>query len=411
MEEKWEARILGKQERRACRKLWEVVFTEDSAGFLDYYDAHKALGNECYGIYDREGELASMLQLNPYKMYVNGFTAMSRYVIAVATRPEHRHKGLMRRLLVKSLKDMYNKGLPFAFLMPASEAIYRPFDFRYFYRMNAGRICGEGSGKGVDGLSVRRADRRDIPSMAGFSSGILAEGFDCYPERDDPYYQTLLAETESEGGGILLLEEKTGEMKACVPFWGKEPVEVREILCRQEDGSLVLETLRGYFNGAVTVNGSSFLMNEKKPVIMGRITNVESFLKLFTSEYPLELHMLVTDSLISANEGYYIWKLSPGGSRVRRTKRADLSIGKHWMRCEIQGLFEWLSGARELPELLEEQAIRFGGPHEKAERELQAAEAVWSGGETVGAKDEMEKWEADLNAVRVCRAPFINEIV
>nr|WP_269141887.1 GNAT family N-acetyltransferase [Lientehia hominis] len=402
---------MGKQDRRACRKLWETVFTEDSAGFLDYYDAYKVLGNECYGIYDREGELASMLQLNPYKMYVNGFTAMSRYVIAVATRPEHRHKGLMRRLLVKSLKDLYDKGLPFVFLMPASEAIYRPFGFRYFYRMNAGRICGEGSRKGTDGLSARRADRRDIPSMVGFSSEILTESFDCYPERDKPYYQTLLAETESEGGGILLFEEEAGEMKACVPFWGEEPVEVREILCRQKDGSFVLEALRGYFNGEITVNGSSFFMNEKKPVIMGRITDVESFLKLFTSEYPVELYMLVTDSLISENEGYYIWKLSPVGSQVRRTERPDLSIGKHWMRCEIQGLFEWLSGARELPVLLEEQAIRLEGLSENAEGELKAAEAIWSGGETGRLRDEMEKWEADLNAVRVCRAPFINEIV
>ncbi|QNM04362.1 GNAT family N-acetyltransferase [Qiania dongpingensis] len=411
MEEKWEVCILGEQDRRACRKLWETVFIEDSAGFLDYYDAYKALGNECYGIYDREGELASMLQLNPYRMYVNGFTAMSRYVIAVATRPEYRHKGLMRRLLVKSLKDMYDKGLPFAFLMPASEAIYRPFDFRYFYRTNSGRIWGKGSGKGADVLSVRKADKRDIPSMADFSSGILAEGFDCYPERDNTYYQTLLAETESEGGGILLLEEKTGEMKACVPFWGKEPVEIREILCRQEDGSLVLEALRGYFDGEVTVNGSSFTMNEQRPVIMGRITNVESFLKLFTSEYPVELHMLVTDPLISVNEGYYIWKLSPGGSQVRRTKKPDLSVGRRWMRCGTQGLFEWLTGGRGLTELLAEQAIRFGGLPEKEEGELQAAEVVWSSGETAGAKTEVEKWKADLLAVRVCRSPFINEIV
>ena len=39
----------------------------------------------------------------------------------------------MASLLKKSLEDMYQAGEAFTFLMPASESIYLPFDFRTVY--------------------------------------------------------------------------------------------------------------------------------------------------------------------------------------------------------------------------------------------------------------------------------------
>lgn len=39
----------------------------------------------------------------------------------------------MRALLNTVLERMHSEKVPFTFLMPAAEAIYRPYDFRYIY--------------------------------------------------------------------------------------------------------------------------------------------------------------------------------------------------------------------------------------------------------------------------------------
>src|SRR5699024_8632580 len=127
----------------------------------------------------------------------------SRYIIAVATRPERRHKGLMRRLLKESLEYMRRKAMPFAFLMPASDAIYRPFDFRYFYTMNTGVIgreeprgtlrAAEASPAGAE-VRARAASRQDIPELIRFYEETAGAMYDCCTVRDVHYFEMLFAE-------------------------------------------------------------------------------------------------------------------------------------------------------------------------------------------------------------------------
>lgn len=62
-------------------------------------------------------------------MIMNGYEFMADYIVAVATEKAFRHQGCMRKLLEKALNDMADQGMPFTFLMPASESIYAPFDF------------------------------------------------------------------------------------------------------------------------------------------------------------------------------------------------------------------------------------------------------------------------------------------
>ncbi len=438
--DKQEARQLTEEEKGLCRELWEEIFTEDSAGFLDYYDNYKAPENRCYGIFE-DGRLVSMLELNPYRVSVHGHQAESRYIIAVATRPECRRRGLMGRLLKKSLEEMREAELPFLYLMPAAAAIYYPFGFRYFYEMNTGSLrlrsseaAGEGLlhaaevrpdtekqsaggrtfGAGDKLYSVRFAKEADIPALVEFSEQVLSGRFDFYTVRDIHYYGTLLAELESEGGGLLLAEEETA-LKGLVPFWGEEP-EIREVLCRPEDGMAVLSAVSAYFSdrekdmmvkaaevagpgerGAGTeaqtfaekeqgdeagdripVAGAAFPMEGKKPVIMGRLCHAERFLELFSADRPAEIRLHLTDGLVEENSGDYLWRLSPEGSRVQKidggTGRPEPAGGmgqsdgivQTAVSCTAAELFSWLAGGR--------------------------------------SEDFPEE-------VRVCRAPFINEIV
>ena len=58
-------RKLLKEEHGITRPLWEEIFTEDDASFLNYYYQWKTAENEIYVIEDKNLPV-SMLQLNPY---------------------------------------------------------------------------------------------------------------------------------------------------------------------------------------------------------------------------------------------------------------------------------------------------------------------------------------------------------
>ena len=130
-------RRLEQSEHGKTRSLWEEVFTEDTSAFLDYYYYIKTKDNQIY-VVEEDGQICSMLQLNPYLLKIEESERPSAYIIAVATKEEYRGRGFMGNLLRQALNDMYTAKVPFTFLMPAAEAIYTPYDFRFIYSQRIG---------------------------------------------------------------------------------------------------------------------------------------------------------------------------------------------------------------------------------------------------------------------------------
>ena len=123
---------LKPEERGLTRTLWEQVFTEDTKEFLDYYYTEKTKNNEIYVI-ETDHDIRAMMQLNPYVIQMGKKAVESRYIVAVATEPLYRHRGYMAELLSKTARDLYQQKMPFFFLMPASEKIYYPHNYRFIY--------------------------------------------------------------------------------------------------------------------------------------------------------------------------------------------------------------------------------------------------------------------------------------
>ena len=141
-------RKLEQRENHRTRALWELVFSEDTKSFLDYYYYFKARDNEIFVI-EEDGAIRSMLHLNPYMVQMEDKLHLCHYVIAVATEEDYRRRGYMRKLLCQAMQDMYDKKEPFTFLMPAAEKIYTPYDFRFVYAQRHAEdfqriLCGSG---------------------------------------------------------------------------------------------------------------------------------------------------------------------------------------------------------------------------------------------------------------------------
>ena len=221
-------RKLKKKEPIRTRQLWEEIFKEDTTEFLDYYYSVKIKENEIYVIED-DGKIISMLHLNPYQMRIGETVYPTNYIVAVATAEAYRRQGLMAKLIHHVLDVMKERGEPFTFLMPANEAIYKPFGFSFVYQQALGKMSGISTELDV---KFRIATKEDCQAIAEFANNRLRE-FDVVTCRNAEYYQMILAEQISEQGGILLACE--GEKIVGVFCYAREGhVEIREPLFYDE---------------------------------------------------------------------------------------------------------------------------------------------------------------------------------
>ena len=164
-------RYLTDNEKVRSEALYREAFPEDKDAFVRYYYSYVTKNNRIL-VWEQGEEICSMLHLNPYQLSVNGTKVDAYYYVAVATKENCRHQGMMRSLLYKSLNDIHEEGHPFAYLMPANRAIYEPFDFRIVYQQK----------------------KVELPIKPELANDKMAELFDVYTLRDEWYVEKMLEE-------------------------------------------------------------------------------------------------------------------------------------------------------------------------------------------------------------------------
>ncbi|MCD8197627.1 MAG: GNAT family N-acetyltransferase [Lachnospiraceae bacterium] len=226
--EKAVLRYLPAEEKASTRFLYEEAFPEDTGRFVDFYYQYKTRDNKIL-VLEQEGAAVSMLHRNPYTLIVNGYELCSDYIVAVATRKEFRHQGCMRALLERALCDMAYQGMPFTFLMPASEGIYAPFDFVW--------ICPH-----------TELPARVLRMDADAQNRYLASRYQMFCKRDERYLTNLEKEREAETGEAF--SEKVPPFMAritdvCDMLFLAGSREERELFLHVKDP--IIEKNNGYF--------------------------------------------------------------------------------------------------------------------------------------------------------------------
>lgn len=314
---------LSTEEKALSRDLWEEAFPEDSRSFDDYYFEEKLKDNRILAILE-DGRVQAMVQMNPYLVQVGDRRWRVDYLVGVATRKEKRHQGYMRRLLLQMMQDMRDEQMPFCFLMPADEAIYRPFGFTYIFRQPqmalrkdveaelvrrpliaeaAGPgVAAGGSGAVAGGSGVVAAGSRAyLESLAGWMQRWLKRHYQVFAVRDGAYLLRLMKEIASEDGRLDVLYDGDS-MIGMEGVWGREKPEQRLLYCEkpymQESG-------------------------EPKPAIMARIISPEVFVRVIrlrdeVREKEVSLRLWIEDPLIAANRGGWMWRLNHEASWLER---------------------------------------------------------------------------------------------
>lgn len=329
-------RKLDQSEKNNTRPLWEEVFSEDTKEFLDYYYYIKTRENEIY-VVEEEDKIRSMLHLNPYQIRVEDKIFPTAYIIAVATEEPYRGRGCMRALLTRSLNDMYGRKIPFTFLMPAAEAIYTPYDFRFIYSQWIGDIACSDSNTEKSGQDVSFSDAGlwNADEMAAFFekySVTPSMRWQICTVRDSAYWQTVIMEQASERGGVRLIREN-GEITGMYCYAAEDGLEIREPLYFPDSEELFLSSveelkrLSGRKNSVKVYACPEQFAQEKKPVIMARIVCLSEFLGALTVPEGVEVDcsFAVIDTLITQNSR--IWRVTSGADErelhVRETEDSE----------------------------------------------------------------------------------------
>lgn len=325
-------------ENQRARKLYEEIFDEDSPAFVDYYFRVKAAENEIFVVENEKQEILATLHLNPYEMMFCGEKVKTNYIVAVATRADCRHRGMMRSLLQASLQEMYRREETFTWLMPAAEAIYRPFGFRFIYEKNKMTVTADvlrraetdenwqiHSDQKVSGdIFCEEAKKEDLAELACFAEKQLSKLAEVYTVHDIAYFEQRMQEVGCEGGSLILIRK---EKEICGYFLAlKKDREAWEIVVEDAVQKKAFPAVLHWFGAseekctftAFPQIWEQYAQSENVPAIMGRIVHLERFVCCLKIKKEQEWKIRLTDSLIPENNGYFIIKTGiEGGSLIR----------------------------------------------------------------------------------------------
>ena len=349
-------------ENQRARKLYEEIFDEDSPAFVDYYFRVKAAENEIFVVENEKQEILATLHLNPYEMMFCGEKVKTNYIVAVATRADCRHQGMMRSLLQASLQEMYRREETFTWLMPAAEAIYRPFGFRFIYEKNKMTVTADvlqraetdedwqiHSDQEVSGdIFCEEAKKEDLAELACFAEKQLSKLAEVYTVHDIAYFEQRMQEVECEGGSLILIRK---EKEICGYFLAlKKDREAWEIVVEDALQKKAFPAVLHWFGAseekctftAFPQIWEQYAQSENVPAIMGRIVHLECFVCCLKIKKEQEWKIRLTDSLIPENNGYFIIKTGIEGGSLIRVENLSEKEKKMFCSMDIGQLTEEL---------------------------------------------------------------------
>ena len=332
-------------------RLWQECFC-DPQSYADFYFRTMPGQNRILGLKEKE-RLISMIHLNPYVLSADGRRFDSTYIVGVATDAAYRHQGHMRRLLDRTFECLYGERQPMAYLMPADPKIYEPFGFRYIYqqfyiKMPAANTLGEYLRTAGDvGLRAYSASPADARQLAEWANDCLGSRMDVFTWRDERYYDNLLRETASDGGEVLMFYE--GErLVGTAAYIAEETYEVREILAYPGYEPRLVGWLAGHLGDRAGMMlmppwkaDEAGVENGFRPMIMGRILYLESFLRLLRFDREADhLCLEVKDDLIQENNGSFRIVIRNGkAEKVTRLDHPEAGCLKVTVEMLMQAAF------------------------------------------------------------------------
>ncbi len=342
-----EAKENGKENvREDVYQLWQDCFGDTDA-YTDFYFQWVVPYNRIFTLYT-EDKLCSMLHLNPYTLVLEGREVKSDYIVGVATRQDERKKGYMGLLIARAFQCMYEEEKPLTYLMPAADAIYYPYDFRKVYiirkwtaEMKEAAAEDKLWDTGSKIVELTASDGNNRKLLTEFTERVLKDKYDIYAIRSRKYYEKLLEEMHSTGGGISLVL-KEDNVIGYAAYMLDDGFGMAECIYEPSYKKEVLTELYRKFSPFLKEKNSSF-----EPSIMVRIVNLKAFLNSLSAKKDIHLLIEAVDERIAANNGVFSIVADKDKTVVAEANEAPM------LKADIAKLSQLFFGKLEREEIME----------------------------------------------------------
>ncbi|WP_198520870.1 GNAT family N-acetyltransferase [Alteribacter populi] len=336
----------------------------------------------------QNGELYSKVTIFPFTTYIAGKEWAMGGVSGVATWPEHRRSGLVRDLLLASLKEMKENGQLVSYLFPFSIPFYRKFGWELFAEKRSVTIPKEKLPKRKQTTGyVKRVDS---------DSEIIADVYETWAcqfngaiKRHSEWWDRSIFKRKK--GQVAVYYDAQQRKKGYLIYKVKDEVlTVHEIVWLNHEARTGLWTFISNHDSMIkeaVVNlpsddGTIFLLDDPhveqkvSSYFMARVVDVTAFLRQFpftaTSEKPIILHL--EDSFCDWNTGTYIIKPNASGGEpldvTHHTQKQEGASCQHppqrGLSMDIQSFSAVFMNAQPVDVLYEAEKIM--GPLKEAER-------------------------------------------
>ncbi|MDZ7702124.1 MAG: GNAT family N-acetyltransferase [Halobacteriales archaeon] len=335
-----EYRPVPDEDEAAFRRVLDYAFRADSGPEVDHDDDPPWLG-ERRALYDGDVPVSTAVRL-PLELTVRGDDRRVNGVSAVATLPEHRRRGLVRRLLREMLAESREREIPLSVLWP--------FKHPFYARLGWGRISDVGryelepgdlapvDDHGLAGGTFRRLDVGDTEALQAVDAR-YAERADLAMRRTDEWYEHRFFEGWRTDPFVYGWE-RDGELRGYVRYsvedeGDDEVLQVNDFGAPDDGAAVNLLRFLHRHEGQVDalrihapVDDQLFDLVEDprsveltvRPGPMGRLVDVAASLEALSAPDGIEatVTLAVEDRLCDWNDGSFTVEAAGGAYHVER---------------------------------------------------------------------------------------------
>jgi predicted acetyltransferase len=297
-------------------------------------------------------QLAAKMTIFPLHTRLNGTSYSMGGIAGVATWPEYRRHGMVKKLLIHALEKMKEHGQTISFLHPFEFSFYRKFGWETYtdyqkYEIPVFHILNQFVSTG---RMKRTTDWRVLDEIyqayASKYNGMLI--------RDEDWWNTRILVKK---GDVAVFYDGSGIAKGYIHYQVKnKEFNLYELVFHDESARQGLwkfiadhdSMIEKILVSAPSDDRLAFLLanprikQETIPYFMARIVDIVRFLELYPGAVGLEkfkLELNIVDEYAPWNNGAFIVKWnSSGKAKVKRAEAGELKKAKeaeHLVSCNI----------------------------------------------------------------------------
>ncbi len=276
-------------------KLYRECFPEDSEEYSFFYIAKKANEKNVY-CFTENDEPVSMLIALDNVLSIGGGEVECPFFAAVCTKPVHRKRGLARKLILKTMEELKERGVVAVSLYPESAKFYEPLGFVTYAYTNGYSIKDSSFDATVD-LSVKDAEKM----LEVYEK--YAKKYYSFEKRTVENMRDRIEEFLVEGRAVGC--KKGDEVKAYALYF--DPNDVEEVIASED---FYLDKLG--------------ISNYRKPSELGRgegmirVLDIKRFLETigYVKGFEIDVKVKVTDEVMPQNNCVIKWSVKEGVGKV-----------------------------------------------------------------------------------------------